>query len=128
MSTVEKQKNAGNESSQGEQKKPVSDFKIRSVRDLIDGSLLTRKAILRQLPFVLFLSFLAVLYIGNRYHAIRIMRETMKVQDELKELRANSITTAAQLMNLSRQSQLVKMVQDKGLDLKESVVPPKVLK
>ncbi|HOU74339.1 MAG TPA: FtsL-like putative cell division protein, partial [Tenuifilum sp.] len=43
-------------------------------------------------------------------------------------LRAESITTAAQYMSISRQSEVVKLVEEKGLGLIESRVPPKKLK
>lgn len=104
------------------------ELKIFSFRQIIDGSLLTRQAVLRQLPFILFLTLLAVLYIANRYNAMRMTRQVNELQTEIRELRARSITMAAELMNISRQSQVAKMVQEKGLDLKESVTPPRVLK
>lgn len=104
------------------------ELKIFSFRQIIDGSLLTRQAVLRQLPFILFLTLLAVLYIANRYNAMRMTRQVNELQTEIRELRARSITIAAELMNISRQSQVAKMVQEKGLDLKESVTPPRVLK
>lgn len=112
------------------EKSSVVDEELKgfSFRQIIDGSLLTRQAVLRQLPFILFLTLLAVLYIANRYNAMRMTRQVNELQAEIRELRARSITIAAELMNLSRQSQVAKMVQEKGLDLKESVTPPRVLK
>ena len=62
-----------------------------SVWDIFDGSLLTRDTVVRQLPFVLFITFLIILYIGNRYHAEKVIRETMQLQNELRELRARAI-------------------------------------
>ncbi|MGB9746056.1 MAG: FtsL-like putative cell division protein [Bacteroidales bacterium] len=112
------------------EKSSVVDEELKgfSFRQIIDGSLLTRQAVLRQLPFILFLTLLAVLYIANRYNAMRMTRQVNELQTEIRELRARSITIAAELMNISRQSQVAKMVQEKGLDLKESVTPPRVLK
>src|SRR5512133_3470358 len=118
--TGDKSKTSGEKATKG--------FRIKSAKDLIDGSLLTNKAVLRQLPFILFLFLLAIFYIANRYHAIKILKETMVIQNELKELRANSISTASELMFMSRQSQVVRMVEEEGLGLKESRVPPKILR
>jgi hypothetical protein len=103
-------------------------FRIRSARDLIDGSLLTNKAFIKQLPFLLYMFVLAIFLISNRYSAIKILKETMQIQNELKELRANAISTASELMFLSRQSQVARMVEEEGLGLRESRVPPKILK
>ena len=68
------------------------------------------------------------MYIGNSYHAERIARQTNRLQNEVKELRAESITTAADLMYVSRQSEVQKMVRNRRLDLKESVEPPYKIK
>ncbi len=95
-----------------------------SVWDVFDGSVLTRDTVVRQLPFVLFITFLIILYIGNRYHAEKVIRQTMELQTELKELRARAISTASELEFISRQSEVFKLVEDKGLGLEEAVEPP----
>lgn len=95
-----------------------------SAKNLIDGSVLTRKWLVKQLPFIIYLTFLAILYIANRYHAERIVRETVKIKQEVKELRFESITTAADLMFISKQSEVARMVKEKELGLNELVEPP----
>ncbi|MGE0076928.1 MAG: FtsL-like putative cell division protein [Bacteroidales bacterium] len=98
------------------------------VKDFLSGNILTHENISAQLPYVLFLAFLAVVYISNHYRYDRLMREDQKVKTELKNLRAESITTAAELMFISKQSEVVKLVEENGLELKESTVPPKKIK
>lgn len=105
-----------------------SEHKKINFKDWIDGSVLTRKGIVNQLPFVLYLSFLATIYIGNRYHAEKVVRYLTKLQTEVKDLRAESITTAAELMFMSKQSEVIKMVEANQLELKESVKPPTKIK
>lgn len=95
-----------------------------SVWDIFDGSLLTRDTVVRQLPFVLFITFLIILYIGNRYHAEKVIRETMQLQNELRELRARAISTASELEFISRQSEVARMVQNRSMGLEEAVDPP----
>lgn len=97
------------------------------LKNVIDGSILTRDWVVDQLPYVLFLTLMAVFYIGNRYHAEKIVRKSIKIQAELKELRAESITTASKLMFISKQSEVARLVEKKGLELKEAVEPPKKL-
>lgn len=96
-------------------------------KNVIDGSVLTRDGVIEQLPYILFLTFIAIIYIGNRYNAEKIARQSMQIQDELKELRAESITSASHLMFASKQSQVARLVNEKGLGLKEAVEPPKRL-
>ncbi len=101
---------------------------LKELKDLIDGSIITRKSISKQLPFILFISFLAVLYIGNRYHAEKIIRKTDKLQVEVQDLRAESIITASELMFISKQSEVLKLVNHQNINLKESVKPPIIIK
>ena len=96
-------------------------------KEFLDGSILTREAMTRQLPFVLFLTVLAVLYIGNRYHAERMVRKITETELEVKNLRAEQITIAAELMNISKPSEVAAIVDAKNLGLKPSVEPPKKL-
>jgi hypothetical protein len=96
-----------------------------SLKDFIDGSVLTRDFVVRQLPFIIFLALLAILYIGNRYHSEKLVRRTSELQYELKELRAEAITVSAELMHMSRQSEVLKLLRRNNLDLVESVEPPR---
>ncbi|MFP4366168.1 MAG: FtsL-like putative cell division protein [Bacteroidales bacterium] len=101
-----------------------SGFRGNSVKDFIDGSVLTRDFVLKQLPYIIFLAVLAILYIGNRYHAEKIVRRSGELQSEIKELRAEAITVSAELMYLSRQSEVLKLLRKNDLDLEESLEPP----
>ena len=109
---------------QEQERKEIKSF---SFRDLLDGSILTRSIVVQQLPFILYLTFLAVIYISNRYHAERIFRKVNEIQTEVNNLRAEQITTTAKLMNMSKPSAVSQLVEEKGLGLKELSRPPKVL-
>lgn len=108
-----------------DQKIERKEHKNISFRGILDGSLLARREVAKQLPFIIFLTLLGIIYIANRYHAERLSREVISLQAEVKELRAESITTASELMFISKQSEVSKLVEQKGLGLKESLVPPK---
>ena len=82
---------------------------------------------MQKLPFILYLTFLAVIYISNRYHAERIFRKVNEIQTEVNNLRAEQITTTAKLMNMSKPSAVSQLVEERGLGLKELSRPPKVL-
>jgi len=120
---AEKKKKKTEEFVDSQQEK--SELKITSVRDLLTGTILTRNAVRKQLPFILFLVFMAIAYITNRYHAEKITRRSIELQEELNELRAHYTSTASELMFLSRQSQVLRLVEENNLGLKESRIPPK---
>lgn len=91
---------------------------------LINGSMLTLKTVMRQIPFILFLVFLAVIYIANRYHAEKVVRHITTLKRQVKDYRAEEITTASELMILSKPSSVQKMLEDREMDLKEPTEPP----
>ncbi len=100
--------------------------KIR-IKEIIDGTILVRENVIRQLPYVIFLTFLGIIYIGNRFHAEKMTRQITDLKTEVNNLRAEQITTASELMNISRPSEVAALVESRNLGLKESVVPPKKL-
>ncbi len=96
-----------------------------TLRSFFDWTLLANKVMLEQFPLILFLTFLALIYIGNRYQAEKIVRETNRLKKEIQELRAESISISAELMYKSTKSQVLEAIQEQGLGLEESRVPPK---
>lgn len=107
--------------------KKAKDKKVKSgsfMKELLSGTMVSEKIILNNLGFTLFLTFLAALYIANRFHAEKITRETAALAREVKDLRAESLSTSTDLMYVSRQSGVYRMVREKGLDLNELKTPP----
>lgn len=108
-----------------EEKQERKEQKFGSVKDLLDGSLIANDFIVKQLPYIVFLVILAFVYIANRYHAEKVVRQNVELQKEINELRAEAITTSSELMFISKQSEVAKLVEKRGLGLKESVEPPR---
>jgi hypothetical protein len=108
-----------------EEKQERKESKLGSIKDLLDGSLIANDFIVSQLPYIVFLVLLAFIYIANRYNAEKVVRESIELTKEINELRAEAITTSSELMFISKQSEVSKLVQKRGLGLKESVEPPR---
>lgn len=89
---------------------------------ILGGNFLARETVVRSLPFLLFLTFLGIVYIANTYYAEKMVRINDRTIRELKELRYEHITIKSELMTLSKQSEVVKRLE--GTGVKESVVPP----
>lgn len=109
------------------EKKDDSKKQVKSgsfIKELLSGTMVSEKIILKNLWYILLLTLLAAIYIGNRFHAEKVTREMTKLQKEVKELRAESLSTSADLMYLSRQSEVYKLVREKSLNLEELKVPP----
>jgi len=94
------------------------------LRDLMSGSMVTDKIILRNLWFIFLLTILGAIYIANRFHAERITRETTKLLREVRDLRSESLSTSANLMYASKQSEVYRLVKEHDLGLEELREPP----
>ena len=78
--------------------------------------------IVKNFPFFLFLSFLAVIYIYNGHYADKTVRNINTVSKEIDELNYEFKTLKSEVMFRSKQSELSKAVEPFGL--KELTTPP----
>lgn len=79
----------------------------------------------RFLPQILFMSFLCVLYIGNRHFIEKKIRSIDKLQTEVEDLRADYTTLKADYMYQSKQSEIARRAKKLGLE--ESDVSPALI-
>jgi hypothetical protein len=107
--------------------KPKSSKRKSGMKQYIGGTILTDDRITRQLPFLLFLAFLGIMLITNRNWSERTIRQIEVLQDDLDELRSESITISAKLMDASKPSEVAKKVEDANIGLQEPVKPPQKL-
>ncbi len=84
-----------------------------------------QKWIVNNIPFFLFLTALAVLYIYNGHLADKLMKKIAVSEKNIKELEYEYKTIKADVIYRSKSSELVKAVEPLGL--KESKLPPVVL-
>jgi len=94
------------------------------IKEMLSGTMISEKIILKNLGYISLVTFLLAVYIGNRFHAEKITRESTKLQREVKDLRAESLSTSADLMFISKQSEVYAIVKQKGLNLEELKTPP----
>ena len=87
---------------------------------------LNYQSVVKQVPFFLFLSLLAVIYIYNGHYADNTIRQINRTGKEVKELQYEYIDVKSKVMGRSKQSELVKAVEPLGL--KELTLSPVVLK
>lgn len=86
---------------------------------------LNYQSIVQQVPYLLFLSLLAVLYIYNGHNADKIIRRTARASTELKDLQSEYKSVTGDVLMRSRQSELVEAV--KPLGLHELATEPTIL-
>lgn len=73
--------------------------------------------ILKNLGYILFLGFLAILYIGNAHLAERNVRQIQESQKDIREMRWYYMSLQSENMYNSLRSEVVDRVRDDGLRL-----------
>jgi hypothetical protein len=109
----------------------MADLKVKKtqrrgnvMKRLISGTYISETLILNNIRYVILVFILAIIYISNRFQAERIERETLVLEQEVRDLRAESLSTSAELMTMSRQTEVYRMVKERGLGLQELQEPP----
>ena len=96
----------------------------KSFKDYTQLSAISSSLILKNLPFVFFLGFLATIYIANAHYSEKKVREIQKLQSQLKELRWHYRSLKSEIMYSTRQSEVAKNVAPIGL--KRKAKPKKI--
>ncbi|MBM3444447.1 MAG: hypothetical protein FJX83_05595 [Bacteroidetes bacterium] len=78
--------------------------------------------LVRNVPFFLYVSVLAVLYIYNGHHAEKAIKDINKTSKELKNQQYEFKMVKSEWMFLTKQSEVVKAVEASGI--KEILEPP----
>lgn len=81
------------------------------------------QTIIRNLPFVFFIATVAIIYIANAHYAEKNVRELNLIEKKMNEMRWEYMTTKSELENISKQSEVAKLVESSGL--KELREPPR---
>lgn len=95
--------------------------------DLLNGKFFESEFFTRNklLMFVIFLMLLA--NISVRYRAAKVLREVDTLERDVKELRAHSIAVSAEIIRLTRPSEILDRIRNSNLGLETSKVPPRVI-
>jgi len=116
--TRQTDRQAGNRKSSG--KKSRSTF----FKGLISGTVISDSIILKDVKYTAMIVLLAIIFIANRFNAERVEREISALEQEVRDLRAESLSVSADLGSVSRQSEISDLVKERGLGLEELREPP----
>jgi hypothetical protein len=97
----------------------------KTAKGILAGDFLSDRSF-RYFPFLLFLAFIASIYIANNYLAENKVRKANEMRDDLKEMRYEYITGKSQLMEASKQSKISRSLKNIGII--ENTEPVKSLK
>lgn len=109
------------------QSEDLSDLRSSSVRDILNGNILTKKFIRKQYLLIILLVVLSIGYIDNRYASEKQIATMVMLKKNIQDAKYESLTISAELMEISRQSNLLLLMESKGMQLKPGNTPPIVI-
>ena len=105
-------------------KEPVKEGSTTAFfRKLFVEGVVTKESASGMFPFIIFLCFLAMVYIANSHYTMKNIRNIDKLSKEIKELSWEYKSLKADLMFKSKMTEVAKKVDTLGL--KELIEPPK---
>ncbi|HET7732476.1 MAG TPA: FtsL-like putative cell division protein [Paludibacter sp.] len=105
----------------------LSDIKSSSVRDILNGNILTKRFFQKQYGLILLVAVLAFLYVDNRYYCETQLAKEIELKKKIQDVKYESLTISAELMQISRQSNVLKMINERGVTLIRTSTPPIVI-
>jgi len=94
------------------------------INEIFDGSFMTKDALRRNIKLILLIVACIFIYISNHYAVIMNLSEIDTLQKELTDVKYDALTISSELMRESRQSNVREKVNERGLGLEDSTMPP----
>ena len=95
----------------------------KSFFHVFGGNILTEKFIVNNMRFFVALLIIIFVFISLRYTYLNKMSEIERLQRELKDAKYESLTISSSLTEASRQTEIEKLIERYGLEIKISNEP-----
>ena len=97
----------------------------RATKEVLGGEMLEKEKTFKLFPYLIFLALLAFIYIANDFALEKKVRKISAMQKELMEMRYEYVSVKSNLINISKQSQLAKRLENLGI--KENRDPVRII-
>lgn len=94
---------------------------------ILGGGILKEDFIVRHTKLIVLIVGLMFVFISNRYTCLLKLREIDKLQQELKDVKYESLAISGQLIGNNRLSQIESLVKERKLDLESPQTPPYII-
>jgi len=98
-----------------------------SLKKILGGTIFTTEFFRKQIYVIILICILSFFYVDNRFYCETQMSKVLELKKKIEDLKYESLTISAQLMNISRQSNVIKLVKEKNLNLVGTETPPVVI-
>ena len=99
------------------------EIKSSFFKNYLGGDVFSKDSVIKQLPFLLYVVFLLMVYISNTYIAEDMKLDIIKSNKILEERRVEYISIKSEITTRTKQSELSKKLGVKGI--KETIEPVK---
>ena len=104
-----------------------SDIKSSTIRDILNGNILTKNFFQKQYGLLIMIAALTFLYVDNRFYCETRLAKEIDLKKKIQDVKYESLTISAELMEISRQSNVMNKVNESGINLIQSKTPPIVI-
>ena len=106
------------------QKKKTKNHAGKTFKNVIAGEVISSIKLEKHIFYILFVIFLIIIYIGNGYQAYTVSSENARLEREIKELRAEFVSSQARLIEKMKFINIQEEIKQQGLELHELKQPP----
>ncbi len=95
---------------------------LKPITDLLSGNFFGKEFVQKNIGFVVYLTFLVMLYIAYGYYADKQMKRVAELEN-MEELNSRDNSATKELNQISLQSNVLEMVKEKGIkELKQAPI------
>lgn len=105
----------------------LKELKSSTIKDILNGNILNKQFFRRQYKLMLLIVVISIMYIDNRYASEKQLLYSIEINKKIQDAKYESLTISAELMEITRQSSIMKMLAEKGIQLKQGKTPPVVI-
>ena len=94
-----------------------------SIKDVIDGRLLTEEFVSKQLKLLALIVVLLIIFISNSYSCMKKLTEIESLKAQLKDVKYEHLIISTKLTSSSSQSQIKGLLEQRGINLSGPTSP-----
>ena len=95
---------------------------LKPISDILSGSFFGKEFVQKNVGFVVYITFLVMVYIGYGYYADSQMKKASELENRI-ELNSRLHSSIKELNQISLQSNIIELTKEKGLqELKEAPI------
>ncbi len=112
----------------GEIKNSAANTSKKASKSILQGRIFSLDFFKRNWIYVVFVVAMALAYIGNKFACQRSIQELLSLKTELANAQSDLVVSSSKYNSMIRESEMVKLMNEKNLGLTAPLEPPYILK